>query len=281
MFTCRTTQAVHIELVEELSSSSFINALRRFIAIRGPVKLFRSDRGTNFIGSTDDLHVDAVNCEDDKMKDFLYNNGSTWIFNPPHASHMGGVWERMIGLTRRILDSLLLDVPGSGLTHEVLVTFLAEVSAIINARPLVPLSSDPEDPYPLSPNMLLTQKPNRIVEIPPLLNSKDMYKAQWKRVQLLAEMFWRRWRSQYLQSLQTRRKWKDHQRNFMSGDVVLMKENQVPRNHWPLGIVTKTFPGTDELVRKVEVRVIREGHRSANFVRPVTELVLLIPERDI
>ena len=69
------------------------------------------------------------------------------------ASQVGGVWERVIGLTRRILDSLMTSVPGSGLTHEMLVTFLAKASAIINARPLVPLTTDPDDPVPLSPSL--------------------------------------------------------------------------------------------------------------------------------
>lgn len=51
--TCLVTRAVHIEVLEEMSSSSFINALRRFTAIRGNVKLFRSDRGTNVLGAID------------------------------------------------------------------------------------------------------------------------------------------------------------------------------------------------------------------------------------
>ena len=61
MFSCLTSLAVHIEVIEDMTSSSFINALRRFIATRGHVKEFRSDRGTNFIGSTDHLGVDAIN----------------------------------------------------------------------------------------------------------------------------------------------------------------------------------------------------------------------------
>nr|XP_034311351.1 uncharacterized protein LOC117684215 [Crassostrea gigas] len=68
MFTCLTIRAVHIEVVEELSSSALINALRRFMAIRGQVKLFRSDRGTNFVGSTDNLGINAINVEDSSVK---------------------------------------------------------------------------------------------------------------------------------------------------------------------------------------------------------------------
>ncbi len=118
------------------------------------MKEFRSDRGTNFIGAIDKLNITAINVEDGPMEDYLYKNGAVWIFNPPHASHMGGVWERMIGVTRRILDSLLTNVAAGKLTHEVLVTLMAEVTAIVNARPLVPVSSDPECPEILSPAML-------------------------------------------------------------------------------------------------------------------------------
>ena len=108
LFTCLTTRAVQIEVVEELSSSAFINALRRFVSIRGLVKVFRSDRGTNFVGATADLKITAINVEDPSVSKFLYDSSTVWLFNAPHASHMGGVWERMIGVTRRILDSMLL-----------------------------------------------------------------------------------------------------------------------------------------------------------------------------
>ncbi|VDI66648.1 Hypothetical predicted protein [Mytilus galloprovincialis] len=96
-----------------MNSSAFINAVRRFAAIRGQVNIFRYDRGTNFIGTIDDLKIDSINVEDGPFKNFLYNSGTTWIFNPPHSSHMGGAWERMIGITRRILDSMLLNAAGT------------------------------------------------------------------------------------------------------------------------------------------------------------------------
>lgn len=125
MFTCLTTRAVHIELIEEMSSSSFINALRRMTAVRGPVKLFRSDRGTNFVGATDQIGIDAINVEDSEVSAHLSNTGSVWKFNPPHSSHMGGVWERMIGISRNVLNGLLIQNK-KALTHEALSTLMAE-----------------------------------------------------------------------------------------------------------------------------------------------------------
>lgn len=276
LFTCLSIRAIHIELIEEMSSSAFINALRRFVSIRGSAKIYRSDRGTNFIGATDDLHINAINVEDKTVRNFLYDSNSTWIFNPPHASHMGGAWERMIGITRRILDAILLENKHKHLTHDVLSTFMAEVCAIINARPITPVSTDPEDPFILTPSILLTQKTSSsAVDTFQHLDVKDMYKSQWKCVQVLAEIFWKRWKSQYLSQLQYRRIWQDKSNNLKKGDVVLLKDKSVVRNEWPVGLVTDVYKSDDGLVRKCAVKVMKDG-RSSQYIRPIVELVKLL-----
>lgn len=273
LFTCLCIRAIHIEVIEDMSSSAFINALRRFVAIRGKVKQFRSDRGTNFVGATSDLGIDTVNVEDQEVKKVLFNSGSVWIFNPPHSSHMGGAWERMIGMTRRLLESVLKDV--GILTHEVLVTLMAEVSAIVNSRPLIPVSYDSEVPEILRPSTILTHKTD-IDEKPACqLDMKDLYKAQWKRVQHLSDLFWSRWKRDYLQTLQTRKKWNSDKECIGTGDVVLLRDDEVGRAQWPIARVVNVFPSDDNRVRKVEVKVFRNGE-IAKYVRPIVKLVLLV-----
>ncbi|XP_053375012.1 uncharacterized protein LOC128547190 [Mercenaria mercenaria] len=280
LYTCLTTRAVHIELIEELSSSSFINATRRFIAIRGPVRVFRSDRGTNFVGATDCMKIDAINVEDETTKKFFDSQRTVWLFNSPHSSHMGGVWERLISIVRRILDSMLVDLRGD-LTHEVLATFMAEVCSIINSRPLVTLSADPECPTVLSPAMLLTQKPADVGTFLSETNLRDMYKAQWRRVQCLSNMFWKRWKAEYLQKLQQRKKWTVVQRELRVGDVVLLIEDDCQRNNWPMGVITELYPSQDGHVRKVMVKVNRTGDSEPrSYVRPVTKLITLLECED-
>lgn len=80
-------RGVHIEVFEEMSDSSFINAYRRVVALQGPVKQIRSDRGKNFVGSTNDLNINTINVEDGLVKSVLDENGTTWILNPltPHT----------------------------------------------------------------------------------------------------------------------------------------------------------------------------------------------------
>ena len=272
LFTCLSIRAVHIEVIDEMSSSAFINALRRLIAIRGRVKVFRSDRGTNFVGATDHIGVQAVNVEDERTKSFLERSGSVWVFNAPHSSHMGGSWER-IGLARRILDPMLANI--HNLTHDVLVTFMHEVSAIINARPIVPVSTDPSCPDVLSPSALLNMK-LQCDQVPIAdLSIQNLYKDQWRRVQYLAEQFWLRWRKEFLQQLQTRSKWHFDQNPIGVDDIVLLKDHELARNSWPMGRVSKVFPSSDGKIRKVEICVFRGGKQTF-LIRPVVELVLLV-----
>ena len=60
IFTCLVIRAIHIEVVDDMSTSAFINALRRFIAITGKVSEIRSDCGSNFIGATSKSENDIV-----------------------------------------------------------------------------------------------------------------------------------------------------------------------------------------------------------------------------
>ena len=97
------------------------------------------------------------------------------------------------------------------------------------------------NPQVLSPSMLLTQKTPVPVSLD-CSDSKDLYRAQWKRVQALSNIFWKRWSSDYLASLQGRRKWTDPQRNIKAGDVVLLRDKDLSCNDWPIGVVCKAIP---------------------------------------
>lgn len=183
-------RAVHIVVIEAMSSSSFINALRRFFAIRGPAKQLHSDSGMNFVGASRELKIDESSVSSEDVQKNLREQHCTWKFNPPHASHMGGHWERMIGIARRILDCMLLSEKFSRLTHKVLMTFIVEVTAVMNSQPLIPVSSDPEFPFILTPATVLTQKTGATPPQPGDFGSNELLKKEWKQVQRLADIFW-------------------------------------------------------------------------------------------
>ena len=274
IFTCLSMRAVHIEVAEDLSSDSFLCALRRFVARRGCVRLLRSDKGTNFVGANRELReeLERMAASEDVLHKTMLNMGVEWKFNTAAASHHGGVWERQIRSIRRILDAL---IGSQSLKDETLRTFLCEVESILNSRPLTPVSLDPRDPEPLTPNHLLLLTANNVLMPFGLTSDTDSAsRKRWKQGRYLADAFWRRWRHEYVPLLQERpHVMTRRQTNMAVDDVVLVVDSGVPRGQWPLGRVVGVKPGADGLVRSVEVRT-----RGIVLQRPVTKLVKLYSE---
>lgn len=276
IFTCLSSRAVHLETLNSMDTDSFINALRRFINRRGKVRVLRSDQGTNFVGANNEL-------SSSKIKEFLCKHDcelTEFKFNVPHASHMGGVWERMIRTARSVLSSLLNKL-GTQLDDESFRTLMTEVENVINSRPLtVSNLSDPTAPEPLTPNHLLTGKSSVILPPPGKFESADVYcRKRWRRVQYLANQFWSRWQKEYLNLLINRRKWNKKHRNSQVGDIVLLREDDTTRNQWPLARVTETYPSKDGLIRKVQIMTARDGQHK-KYDRPIHKLVLLLAREE-
>ena len=272
IFTCLAIRAVHLEVANALSTDSFICALKRFISRRGNVKLIRSDNGTNFIGANNELRNEWRRLHSsDTVHSELGKRGIEWVFNAPGASHHGGVWERMIRSTRRILDSLLTSQP---LTDETLSTFLCEAENIVNARPLTPVSMDPIDAEPLTPNHLLLLSPGGFLQTGIWQETDRVSLKRWKQARHIAETFWKRWRTEYLPLLQSRpRTWTREKGNLKVGDIVLLVDAAVPRGQWPLGKVETVKLGSDGLVRSATILC-----RGTHLTRPINKLVKLLPE---
>ena len=99
IFSCLSSRAIHLEVATDLSTDIFINVLRRFISLRGSVSKIRSDQGTNFVGADNELRA-ALKESTPEIQRYLADRGCEYVFNIPHASHMGGVWERCIRTVR-------------------------------------------------------------------------------------------------------------------------------------------------------------------------------------
>ena len=277
LFTCFASRAVHIETTCTLETDSFLLALRRFIARRGPVRSIRSDNGTNFVGADNELTRAFKEMDHERLGAALGEMGCDWMItwkrNPPTASHMGGVWERQIRSVRDILQSLL-KTNGHLLNDESLRTLLLEAEAIVNSRPLTVDSLSDPTCLPLSPAQVLTMKSKVVLPPPGVFEEADLYcRKRWRRVQHLANEFWQRWRKEYLASLQARQKWGKVRRNFCVNDIVLLKDDSATRNHWPMGRVEKVAADDGGLVRSVQLRV---AYSKDLVSRPISKIVLLV-----
>ena len=288
LFTCMASRAVHLEVAHELTTDSFLNAYRRFSCRRGPIAQLRSDRGTNFVGAKNELALALKQLDTNRIKDQLLQDQCDWVnfeMNVPNASHMGGVWERQIRSVRNVL-AVLLDQHGQQLDDEALSTFMVEAENIVNSRPLsVDNLSSPDHLIPITPNMLITHKSKVLLQPPGRFDPPDVYsRKRWRRVQYLANEFWTRWRKEFLQTLQPRKKWSNNVNNLKVNDIVLVKDENLARNEWRMGKITEANTDKDGFVRKVKIQLAdkdldKRGKRLKDHVfleRPVHKLILLV-----
>lgn len=250
----------------DLSTDSFIQAFMRFVGRRGPPTKVFSDNGTNFKGAEVEIKEALIRWNQDRITRYLRSREIEWHFNPPAASHAGGVWERIIRSVRKILHSLLTD---KLVNDETLTTMLTEVEKILNDRPLTRLSDDPNDLEPLTPSKLLLLRPNPSYQ-PVDFAETTLYNKKWKQAQYLASVFWKRWVKEYLLTLQERQKWLRPRRNVVPGDLVLVVQENVQRGQWPKAVIEEVLPDKYGHVRHATIRT-----ETTRLRRDVRKLCLL------
>lgn len=269
LFVCFSTKATHLELVSSLTSEAFLAAFRRFVARRGICANLFSDCGTNFIGANKELrclHKTLMEqFKDSSLSDQLSKNGTQWHFNPPGAPHFGGIWEAGVKSVKHHLRRVLGDTL---LTFEELSTTLAQIEAILNSRPISPMSDDVDDPQALTPGHFLIGEPMNAVpdpcvpdKIPPL--------RRWQLLQQITQHFWQRWRREYIVTLQQRYKWTQQTENITIGALALLIDELSPPTKWSLGRIVEIYPGKDGLVRVAALKT-----KSGVIKRPITKLVI-------
>ena len=256
-----------MEKLNSLETDSFINGFKRFISRRGTPLEVWSDNGTNLVGACAEFRKGLSEMNNDLIHQYAVKLDVEWHFNPPSASHMGGIWERLIRTVKRVFSSL--SNVNSRLSDEGLETLFCEVECIVNGRPITKVSDDVNDPSCLTPNhlLLLREQPSVVIT---KSNAVDVYKQRWRCVQYIAQQFWTRWIKEYLPELQKRQKWLKVHKNVKVGDVVLVLEENTPRGVWPMGLVVEVTHGSDGLVRAAKIRT-----KSTTLTRPITKLILL------
>jgi hypothetical protein len=271
LFICLTTRAIHLEVVSSLTTEAFLAAMKRFMGRRGKPSHMYSDCGTNFVGADRELRElrDLVNSSAHKKRisSHLASEGVQWNFNPPGAPHFGGLWEAGV---KSVKSHLFKVIGNTRLTFEELTTVMIQIEACLNSRPLTPMSPDPGDMQALTPGHFLIGEPLTATPEPDLVSLPVNRLSRWQLVQQLYQRFWRRWSNEYLTRLQQRPKWLQHRTNVKEGDMVLIKEENLPPLKWSLGRVTSTHPGDDDLTRVVTVWT-----SGGELKRPVTKLCLL------
>ncbi|GFU38665.1 integrase catalytic domain-containing protein [Trichonephila clavipes] len=266
LFVCLATKAVHIEAVGDLTTDSFIAALRRFSARRGAPRHIYSDNGTNFVGARrklDEIRKLWLSLPtNEAISYYLSKSSIDWHFIPPSSPHFGGIWESGIRSVKFHLKRVLGETI---LTFEELTTLLTQIEGLLNSRPLSYVNdSDIECISTLTPSHFLTG--DVLLSVPEELPSTSNHRDRWELLQNIKRGFWKKWSSEFISSLQPRKKWQDAQPNLKEDDIVLIKE-EGPPGTWPMARVLQVHPGNDGLVRVATVKT-----QDSVFKRPVHKL---------
>ncbi|XP_011705757.1 PREDICTED: uncharacterized protein LOC105460953 [Wasmannia auropunctata] len=239
LFTCAVYRAVQLELVTSLSTVSFLEAFRRFVARPGRPTVVYSDNGKNFVGLNN--LFSKVNWDE------VAKTGTVqkieWKFNPPTAAWWGGC-------------------PA----YEEMLTVLCDCEAVINSRPITFMSDSAQDLVPLSPSMFLQEI--REIGVPDCdqierlkLDKKFAYRQKIK------DDLQRRFRVEYLGELIHHNNKRKELRKIQVGDIVLIEDESKKRVEWPLARVKDIIIGKGN-----EVRVVRLITTSGELIRPIQRI---------
>ena len=273
IFVCATTRAVHLEVVENLSTTSFIMCLRCLAASKGVPSIILSDNHRTFIeGETFLLEMQ----QEPAVQDHLSSNNIRWKHQTPRSPWMGGHFERLV---RTIKASLATAISKKLLTLEEFTIIVKEAENIVNSRPLTYQSDNTKD-IPLTPSQLALGRD--LTLMPPLLQPGDPldedYDAKATRAQYIVlsnalECFRKRWHNQYLISLREKHYnqcAENPSHHLRIGQLVMVKHDNIHRIEWPLGVITAVYPDERGVIRTAELEECgRTSIHSVTFLVPL------------
>lgn len=255
LFTCMTTRAVYLELAYSASGESCVAAIESLVARRGMPMNFYSDNGTCFVAAA-------------KTYVGPFGRRPKWHFIPPKAPHMGGAWERLVGVVKAALAAMeMARVP----TEQTLRRCLCMAERLVNSRPLTEIPVDPDEEECLTPNHFIFGTSNGI-KLDLELEEFDESTAvqEWDKI---VNGFWKRWLSEYLPTISLRAKWSKRTKAVAVDDVVFMCDDEDHRRGWSRAKVThiKLDPESEQ-VRSVIVQTA-DGKR---YTRPACKIAPII-----
>ncbi|XP_070170737.1 uncharacterized protein [Polyergus mexicanus] len=268
VFICLSTKAVHLEYVDDYATNGFLSAFRRFASRRGLPSDMYSDNGTNFQGADRQLNTTFQRLvADPQIQDAIANDNVKWHFIPPSAPHFGGLWEAGV---KGLKFHLKRAIGSRTLSQIEFATLLCQIETCLNSRPISALHDDPNDFSALTPGHFLVGRPLVSPPEESVLDIDSNRLSRWQQVRAILEQIWRSWSSDYLHTLQQRRKWRENKPELKINELVLLKNNLAPPSKWELARILDVHPGSDGHVRVVTLRTAK-----TTLKRPITQICQL------
>ena len=247
---------------------------RRFVSIRGYPKKVFSDIGSQLVAASKELKDMFSALDWNKIGEYSTINDLEWSFSPGDAPWYNGCTEALI---RPVKKSLLISVGNQTLSYNELQTFLFESANLVNERPIGKISKTMEDGSYLCPNDILLGRSSGKVpsgNFDCTINSR----RRLYFVQRLIDCFWKKWTVFYFPSLLPRKKWHIEKRNLSINDLVIIKDKDLPRGKWKVGLISKINVDDDGKVRRVAVKYKNSTNQAyIEIERPIQNLVVISP----
>lgn len=186
LFVCSLSKALHLEILPNLGTATFLGSLKRLIARRGrPSKIYSDNRRT-FIGAAKWLKQIR---KDERIQTYLADEEVHWRFNLSGAPWWGGQFERLIGLFKQ---AFFKTIGGGILTWTELCEVILEVEAHFNRRPLSYVEDDIQFLL-LTPACFLFQRSNRLPEQETWQEEPGNLRKGEKYLRSCKDALWKRW----------------------------------------------------------------------------------------
>ena len=269
LFTCMQVRAVHLELVGNMTTETFLLALRRFVARQGTPTMFYSDNGRTFVRAAKEVEALDSILKSDGMRSRLKDANLKWSFQVEAAPWWGALHERLV---RSVKDCLKATLRRETIDRDTLLTILCEAEAVVNSRPLAEVSDDPDDPLPVTPSMLIRGFDTVSCPYPTdwKMITENLTKKTWLNRLERQQDFCQQFQKDYIQTLRERQKWhKVQDVPIKKGSLVLIEEAR-KRLFWPMGRVLEVQTGRDGIARSATIRT-----QNGTTRRPFQRLVPL------
>ncbi|KAM9715791.1 uncharacterized protein ACNS7B_021991 isoform 1-T2 [Menidia menidia] len=262
VFSCMASRAIHVDLVNSMSTESFLMAYQRFTAIRGHPRKIWSDPGTNFIGAKPvlrELYQFLDSQDKAAIEEMSAQKGTEWewTIHPADSPHRNGAAEAAVRIVKKALQSL---GNNTSLSYSELQTTLQLAANLANERPIDARVQSCEDCVQyVSPNTLLLGRASSSGDIRTFDFASYPYK-RLREMQHQVNMFWRSWSQLAGPNLFVRSKWHTSSRNVSVGDIVWLCDQNAVRGQFKLGRVVSVNPDAKGIVRDVHIKVIQSSN---------------------
>ncbi len=271
IFVCMVTRAIHLELLEDSTTESFLRAFRRYTSRRGlPVRIW-SDNGKYFVKANKELQRLCRSIDWEKVTMETEQYGLEWRFSKPLAPGENAASERQI---RNVKTQLKKILGNAFLGHIEFSTLLTEVEGIVNNRPLG-LVYTTKDYHLITPAHFVMGRPLLLLpDDPENVDRASSISKLWLYRKRLLNNFWKRFHNQYLLDLAPTKVWQDNLENYLKEDqVVLVRDDNLTRNTWKTARIKHLHKGTDGKIRAATLvlptgsEIHRSIHRLSLFER--------------